>query len=415
MKVLHLATSDLGDGAGVAALRLHRALGEQGVASRMLVMRKLSSDPAVVPLRLGARLPWLAPVSRVGDTLEWAANQVLPQSLLTRSLLQPLLYRELAAADVVNLHAIHSGFDAFALLSLLAVGRPLVWTLHDMWAFTGHCSYAYDCTRWRSGCGQCPYLDQFVELRLDTSRANWSWKRWLYERLELVVVSPSRWLLEQARASPLLARHRLVHVPNGLDGRRFHPPLPGVRDRRTDRRLRLLVVAYNMADRRKGAHLLAAALRLLMPRREEIVLVSVGRGPLPADIQDAFAIEHHGFVADDDALAAIYGSADLLAFASRADNLPNVVLESLACGTPVVGFAVGGLPDMVEDGVTGFLTPPEDAGALAARTAWLLDHRDVVERLRAACARRVAADFSASRQATRYLELYRQLCPRAAT
>jgi glycosyltransferase involved in cell wall biosynthesis len=412
--VLHVATTDLADGAGIAAFRLHEGLRQLGVESRMAVMNKRSnrSDVHLVERRFASTK--VSPlVDFAFDGVEVILNQLLPQnsfSLHSHRLLSSSLVRE---SSIFNLHALHRRRRHFSADLCLALSKraPVVWTLHDMWAFTGHCTYSFDCERWKDACGACPTPGDPVKLAFDTTAMNLRFKRRTYAESGFVVVCPSRWLADLARASPLLAGKRIEHIPYGIDATVFRPV-----DKRAAREQLslppesqiLLCSAFSFSNRRKGLHFVWDALARLTRPSEGLLLI-MGDGPLPDGLPRGWSVRRMGFLADPGRQALVYAAADVLAFPSLADNLPNTVLEAMACGTPVLAFAVGGIPEIVRSGETGYLAPPSDADGLARGMDWLFDDGERLRCMQREAAAEVARIYAPGLQAQRYRDLYLDL------
>jgi glycosyltransferase involved in cell wall biosynthesis len=299
-------------------------------------------------------------------------------------------------------------FDFEAFFPSVPARVPVVWTIHDMNPFTGGCHYDLECGRYVDGCGRCPALGS--ERVRDLSRAILRRKIQALHDVDparLHVVTPSRWLQgEAARARPTLGRFSMSVIPNGLDLDVFAP-----RDRTVARQLLglppdariVLFVADSLDNSRKGPALVAQALRDL-EKVDRLLVISAGRG-VPV-LGEGVPHTHLGFVGNDRLLSLVYSAADLLVLASLQDNLPNTALESLACGTPVVGFAVGGIPDAVQHGVTGLLAAPRDVGGL--RAALVEGLQDPARRARMGVAGRQVAieQYGLPLQTERYLQLY---------
>jgi glycosyltransferase involved in cell wall biosynthesis len=384
LNVLHISESDAGGGAAHAALRMHRGLQALGHGSRMLVGRKLTASPDVRPIK--RHLGW-----RVADR---ACAEIFD-----RLSLQYVLYPSsfgvardpwFRGSDVVQLHNTHGSYFSHSALPTLSRRKPVVWFLHDQWAFTGHVAYSFDCERWRDGCGSCPYLTEYPALRRDTTAALWRWKRRIYARSQLTIVAPSRWLAGLVRESPLLSRFPVHVIPNGVDLDAFRP-----RDRRElkrelgldpDRPVVLFVTA-DPGDRRKGGQ--------FMPE----IVERAGNPQLLT-----MASEVHG----EAEVAKRYAAADVFLLPSLADNLPNTAVESIACGTPVVAFDVGGVSDVVRPGETGWLAT--DLEGFAERVQAVVGDEELRARTRAVA----EGEFSAELQAGRLAELYTELVSRVS-
>ena len=406
LSVLHFSAADVLGGSARSAYRIHAALRARGHTSRMLVGQRLSDDPDVDTV-------WSGRLGRLADRL---ANEVTQRSghqyMFLPSTGRVLAHPWVAQAKVFQLYNTHGGYFATHMLPPLSERAPIVWRLSDMWPMTGHCSYAGACERWRQGCGQCPDLAVWPAIGRDTTAQLWRMKDALYARSRITVVAPSSWTERLAHESPLLARFPVRRIPNGIDLDAFQP-----RDRAAaraalgiDARARvILFVAHGLdANARKGSEDAIAALGRLGPRPDTQVLLA-GEGGESWAARIPFPVRRLGFVREDAHLAEVYASADVLLAPSRVENLPNTVLEAIACGLPVVATDAGGMRDAVLDGRTGWLMPIGDAQALAAGLARVLE--DEAMRLRMSAEARVLAEqeFSREREASAFEALYREL------
>ncbi len=316
--------------------------------------------------------------------------------------------------DIVLSHTMRADLMRIEDLYRLCRHAPLIWTLHDMWAFTGHCAYSFDCLRWQRGCGNCPYPDVYVPLRYDLSRLNLWRRRHQYRRISrllpdrLHLVCPSQWLTGCVQKS-IAGDLPVHHIPYGIDTAVF---TPFTDHQRRNARSRLgishsaftVLFSANLGKRNpfKDYATFAAAARLLKQAvpsccvlaagdpeadREDTGIVSLGRVPSPED------------------MAAVYNCADVFVHATKADNFPVSVLEAMACGVPVVGTAVGGVSEQIEHGRTGFLTGPGDAGAIVRALRRLYGHQDERRRAGAAGAEKVRASYRLERMVDDYLRL----------
>lgn len=422
LRVLLLNHADIqAGGAAVAGFRLHRSLLAAGVDSTLLVGAKASNDPTVVELshpRLAKRV-----VRKAGH--ETGLNGLDGVGAFGRPM------RALAqGADVIHAHALEGGWFSYPGLAGLSRRTPTVLTLHDMWPFTGHCSFSFECDRWRSGCGACPHPEVFPAVKRDSTAIEWRLKDAVWSRSRMTVVSPSRWLADLA-AESTLGRFDVRVIPHGIDTVEFAPRPREVCRRALgipEDRTALLFTAASLASRsvapstpggggepadRKGVELLLAALRAVpVELRARCSLILMGGdgqamgGALRADGYDVIDV---GYVVSDPLKSFVYSAADLFVFPSRADNAPLVVLESLACGTPVAAFDVGGLNELVRPGRTGTLAPPADVAALAAELAALVGDPGRLAAMRPGCRALVEADHPAALAAARHVELYEAL------
>ena len=287
--------------------------------------------------------------------------------------------------DVVHAHNLHGGYFDLRLLPAISRAVPVCLTLHDSWLLSGHCSYSFECDRWQTGCGSCPHLDTYPAVRRDATRANWRAKADIYRRSRLYVAAPSRWLLDRVARSclaPAVVEAR--QIPYGVDLDVFAPPA----DRAAVRRdlgmppdaMVLLYAANRLSTNpfKDFATLRESVGRVggAMPDGAKLIFVALGDAG-PDERLGAAEVRFAPYQSDPAAVARYYQAADLFLHAARADNFPNTVLESLACGTPVVATAVGGIPEQVRGTdhptPTGLVTPPGDILAMSAAIDRLLD------------------------------------------
>lgn len=405
MRVLIVNTTYGPGGVPVVVGNLHRGFLQQGIHSEILVGFKIASDFApihVVPPR--GRF-----VERLTNACAYRAGLSNNGLLGTFRLPRERCFRE---ADVLSLHNLHGGYFNFLALPKLTRLKPAVLTLHDMWTFTGHCVYSFECDRWRIGCGRCPNLSLYQGMKRDASATEHRLKRWSIGRSNLHFVAISRWIEQLARDS-LIASRPIHYIPNGIDLEGYQPRQQAecrqVLGLPPNRKI-ILYVAHNLSDPRKGFDLLVKAVeRLPDTLRRECFLLILGEAK-EAQLRQV-RMEHIGlgYLAEVKRKALVYGAADVFAFPTRADNLPLVLQESMACGTPMVSFAVGGVPDLVRDGETGFSAPAEDVDAFVQRLRQLLEDAVLLERMQRRCREIAVAEYSIELQAKRYVNLFNQL------
>jgi glycosyltransferase involved in cell wall biosynthesis len=315
-------------------------------------------------------------------------------------------------SDILNLHNIHGDYFNYLALAKLTQEKPTLWTLHDMWSFTGHCAYSYDCERWQTGCGNCPYLDVVPPVPRDNTAIEWKLKNWIYQHSNLTIITLSHWLTQQAKKS-LLNRFSIHHIPNGIDTQAYQaldslecrsvlgiPPHKKV----------LMFVAFGLSDPRKGGDLLIQALQNLPNSlKQETVLLTIGEGGENLSELVSIPVISLGYVSGDRLKSIAYSAADIFIFPTRADNLPLVLQESMACGTPMVSFNIGGVPDLVRPHQTGLLAKPEDAEDFTQKIIELLEDNSQREKLSQTCREIALKEYPIELQAKRYIELYRQV------
>jgi len=403
MKVLQINQSDIAGGAAIAGYRLHQGLLAQGVDSSLLVGNSKSNDDKVAKIPSRPRIETnLVRISR-----RLGLNCI--HHINSFDIPKHSFYQE---ADLVNFHNLHSTRFSYLAIPKLTQQKPAIWTLHDMWSFTGHCAYSFDCQRWQTGCGKCPYPDTYPKIQRDNTALEWKLKNWVYSRSNLTIVTPSRWLGEQAKQS-MLNRFAIHHIPNGIDTEAYQPldqqlcrTVLGI----SQQKYLLMFGAQSLKDSRKGGDLLQQALAFLPESlKAETLLLTIGNSG--EDIAKTVGIPHTGlgYVDSDRLKSIVYSAADLFLFPTRADNLPLVLQESMACGTPMVSFNIGGVPDLVRPNETGYLAEAENAQDFCQGIVQLLEDSSLREKMSANCRAIALEEYPLELQAKRYIELYQQV------
>lgn len=403
MKVLHINQSDISGGAAIAGYRLHQGLLAEGIDSRMLVgtMKTDSDRIASVPRkpRFENQLNRFTRYSGL-NYINLFSSFNIPNHKF---------YQD---ADILNFHNLHTGYFNYLAIPTLTKTKPAVFTLHDMWSFTGHCAYSYDCDRWEIGCGKCPYLETYPAIYRDSTSLEWKLKNWVYSKSNLTIITLSNWLTEQSKTS-MLNRFPIYHIPNGIDTNAYQPLdrqlCKAVLDIPSNKRV-LLFGADSLKDQRKGGNLLLKTLQQL-PQflKSETVLLTFGNGSETITSELGMRTINLGYINSDRLKSIAYAAADLFVFPTRADNLPLVLQESMACGTPMVSFDIGGVPDLVRHMVTGYLAKPEDAKDFCKGIVMLLEDEQLRQTMSANCRTIALAEYSLELQAKRYIELYKKI------
>lgn len=406
MNILHINTDDGPGGAGRAALRLHISLRQLGEKSRMIVRTKNGQDQDVLPFPRARSL---------NRGLEYILKRYYRYGSL-HYLYYPsmaLLFRHpwFLEADAINMHNIHGNYFAYPVLPNLTREKTVIWTLHDMWSFTGHCSNSYTCQRWQSGCGHCPNLDIYPKIRYDTTRLQWQMKSYVYKHSQIHLVVPSRWLSSLVLKSPLFTKFPVQCIPNSVDTDVFKP-IDKKAARQSlglpeDRHI-LLFVAAKLNDKNKGGDLLVDALQMLASEKEplNIAVATIGMGGEMWTEKIPFPTYSFGTVNSESTIASIYSASDLMVLPTRMDNLPNSLVESIACGTPCISFDVGGVSEIVRPFETGYLAQAESSSDLAQGIHKFLTNDDLRFKCQLKCRAVAVQEYSSSIQAKRYLDLY---------
>ncbi len=402
MKIALLTTYPHG-GAGIACKRLQAALQSSGVYADLLTINDLSWNWPFYAERLS-----FLPFER-DKSVRFAFSLANFGHDLSR---HPIVRK----ADVLHLHWINQGLLSLKnIQKLIRLSKPVVWTLHDMWAFTGGCHYSRGCLRYLNQCGNCPMLSKPAPD--DLSNRIWRQKkRYFTENLNFITCST--WLADIAKKSELLENFPITVLPNTLDTTVFAPRKPTqVAAFRTQQGTQpnatvLLFAAVKVRDERKGFHFLKQALEIV--RREnperEIMLMVIGHTE-PGDLEGLpYPIQSLGVIRDPEKLALAYASADVFIIPSLEDNLPNTVLEALSCGTPVIGFNTGGIPEMVEHQQNGYIATAQTGQALADGIRWFLNHKDFsIDRLKRAARQTIELRFAPEIVANQHIALYQSL------
>jgi len=323
-------------------------------------------------------------------------------------------------ADIIHLHWVNHGYLSLTSLEkLFALGKPVVWTLHDMWPFTGGCHYSGTCLEFLERCSFCQYLKK--PSKEDISSKQFDVKKRLYRDANLHMVACSKWLRALSSESSLFRHKEVLAVPNPIDVDIFKP-LDRAKCRANlnlpqDKKL-LLFGAANISVMRKGARYLFEALNMLVDSfpvfKEKVEVIVFGK--MSKDTKASIQLEIHNFkfVSDINELVELYNAADIFVLPSLQDNLPNTVMESLSCGTPVVAFSTGGVPEMVKHLHNGFLAESKNALNLATgiyETIFLSD----MELMRKNAREKVLKEYAGDIVAARYVELYNRIMEERAT
>lgn len=410
MKVLTVNASDIHGGAARAAYRLHRALLAAGVDSKMLVQSKSTDDCTVIgPSKKHRKLLAILrpPLDNLPVHLYRSRSSALfsPAWLPFGGLVDHI---NLLDPDIVHLHWIAGGMVRIE--EIARIRAPLVWSLHDMWAFTGGCHYNQNCGRYKLGCGHCSVLNSTKTN--DLSRKTYRRKHQTFSRKTAIsIVGLSRWLASEAKASSLFRDASVLNLPNPIDTKIFAPfnkhlarDLFGLP---RDKKLILFGAMSATSDPRKGFDELCRALQAIEDADTvQLVVFGSNQPQIPAGFkQKAYYLGH---LHDDISLRLLYCAADLLVAPSLQENLSNSIMESLSCGTPVVGFDIGGNPDLIDHQECGYLAQPYEPLDLANGIRWVLKHPNP-NMLAAQARNKILAEFDAPLVAKRYLDLYSQV------
>lgn len=408
MKILHLTMHE-GSGAGRAALRLHQGLLLEKVDSSMLVSQKSSDVQSVVKLKNKTVIFKKIQGKLFGDYISeiWGCKTTFSINASPSLILNRI---KSFYPDIINLHWV--GWDYLRIEDLAKLQIPLVWTLQDMWPFTGGCHYNQTCDRYTKSCGACPQLKGDRES--DLSRWVWQRKAKAWQNLNLTIVAPSQWMAECAKSSSLFQNLRVEVIPFCLDTEQFQP-IPTTDARESlglpqNKQLVLFGALSATEDKRKGFQFLIPALQDLSQSgwKEKIELVVFGSSEPEKPIELGFKTHYLGSL-NDELLKCAYSAADVMLVPSLQESFGQTASEALACGTPVVAFNATGLKDIIDHQHNGYLAKPYEIEDLARGIAWVLENETRHQKLCLNARDKAVKEFSLARQALQYLSTYTKL------
>lgn len=411
MRVLIVNTSERIGGAAIAANRLMEALKKHGVRAKMLVRDKQTDHLTVLSVGKG----WTQPLKFLWERFcIFVANGFSRKNLFQVDIANAgtdiTKKREFRRADVIHLHWVNQGFLSLDdLEKVLRAGKPVVITLHDQWYFTGICHYSDKCSKYQTMCCHCDLMEGGV--LGDLAKRVFQKKQRIYRNASITFVGCSRWMADLARTSVLTQGHRVVSIPNAINTELFRPDskkharealgLP------KDKSL-LLFGCQRITDERKGFDLLVEALQIVKQENDVLAstlqLVVVGGEAETVRHQVPFDIIPINYVSDPKKMVALYNAVDIYVTPSLQDNLPNTIMEAMACGVPCVGFNAGGIPEMIDHLKNGYVAAYRNAHDFAHGIMWTLtsDH----ERLSREARTKVMTTYSEETVARQYTEIY---------
>lgn len=409
MKILFVNKYDTTGGAGIVAHRLHQELEQTfSTENSFIVGIKRSNNPRVFCSRNNLVETFIERGLNV--VLNLAGLQYVYFPFSTSSILRKA--RELKP-DVISLHNIHGGYFETSLLIELSRIAPIVWTLHDMWAFTGNAAHTFGNDSWRVMKAGPDERRSFPQIGLPTGSWLLKRKKDIYQRSDLTVVTPSQWLRTLAQQAPVFESKKIVSISNGIDLGVFHPSGALSREQfhLPQHAKVLMFTAEKMKNEFKGGKSLLTVLQRINDLTEEpIHVLIVGQGKMKeVEALKKLVVRNAGYIADELSMARYFSAADVFIYPTRADTLPNALIESIACGTPCVTFDIGGCTEVIRHNFNGYVTQPFDAEAFARHTIALLKN-PLKKKYFSQNARRSAEEkFSLASMARKYFELFTEV------
>lgn len=408
-------------GAAVAAMRLLKAQQRQGLDAEMLTLESGDRNSGAVPM---ITRRWQQPGKAFRFLAEMFSFVPAQKGHINRFTFSPACFGYnitrhplVQQADVLHLHWVNQGFLSLKNLSqLFDMGKPIVWTLHDMWPFTGGCHYSGDCLRFAENCGDCPLLRHSGSH--DRSYMQHLQKQNIYQLSTVAFVGCSHWMMDMAARSGVFRGEKnslFASVFNPIDTSVFKPASKADARRAlrlpVDKKL-VLFGAANLNDPRKGMQHLATALHRLRQQEaslaDSLELVAFGKNSDAFKEQVPFPLHSFNVIAREQEMVRLYQAADLFVLPSLQDNLPNTVMEAMACGTPVAAFKTGGVPEMISHKQNGYLAPLENAEELAAGIRFLLTQPGI-EKRQTAAREFVMTHCTPQKVAGEYLDIYQRI------
>jgi glycosyltransferase involved in cell wall biosynthesis len=410
MKVLIVSTSDLQGGAAIAAYRLLNALTKAGIDARMAVRDKQSDNNLVVKIGSDRRnkLNFYRERADIFIRNRFSRQMLFDVSIANTGISITDL-PEFRDADVINLHWINQGMlSLHEIGKIIASGKKIVWTMHDMWPFTGICHHAGSCSNYKKACGSCPYLGSYSSR--DLSRHVFLQKQATYTKGKITFVACSHWLQSLAEKSPLTKGHNVVSIPNPIDTDIYRPKDKiAARNKLNlpiDKKI-VLFAAVKASDKRKGTDYLIEASRLMAQRNNDIHFLIAGNRSEEIEQQLALPAHSTGYVSPEN-MPDVYNAADVFVTPSLQENLPNTIMEAMSCGTPCVGFEIGGIPEMIDHKQNGYVARYKVVEDLAEGLCRILES-DEAETLSANAREKALSSYSEDIVVQNYLELYGSL------
>ena len=410
MNVLLVNTSETTGGAAIACGRILKALRGEGVDARMMVRNLEGGGEGVVPVGGSIRKKWCFLRERASI---WAANGFSRDNLfyvdIANSGIDITRTREFRKADIIHLHWINQGFISLhGLEKIVDSGKPVIWTMHDMWPFTGICHHADSCTRYNAECHDCPLLPKrgFRDLARDT----FDRKAEVLERADITFVGCSKWLAGLCGKSRIAEGHRVVSIPNPIDTAAYAPADKAAARSRLglpqDKKL-ILFCSVKTTDIRKGMKYFQDCCRILRENSaDDIEILILGKNGETLGATLALPSHALGYVGGGSSLADFYNAADVFVTPSLQENLPNTIMESLSCGVPCVGFEIGGIPEMIDHLSNGYVARYKSADDLARGINWVLNEADYPALCRNARDKAVGS-YSEKVVAQQYISLFK--------
>ncbi|MBF0396018.1 MAG: glycosyltransferase [Desulfobacterales bacterium] len=403
MNILQISTQDIAGGAEKIAWMLHNSYKNKGCNSWLAVGTKVSNYKEIIHI---PNYIWPKIVSKLFKIAGYEYFN-FPAS---RNILK-LLPRQ---PDIIHCHNLHGHYFDISTLPYLSKKIPVIITLHDAWLLSGYCPHSLDCYRWKIGCGRCQFLKFYPSAEKDPTTYNWKRKKKIYSQSKLYLTAPSQWLINKVKESILLPSALDIRViPYGIDLSIFRPiSKKDARDKlgySSDIKIVLFIANNIRKNIWKDYKTMYNAVRMVSEKiKDKLLFIALG-GEGVSETIGKVKIEFVPYQKDDIKVASYYQASDIYIHAAKADTFPNTILESIACGTPVVATAVGGIPEQIEDGITGFLVPQGDANKMAILIEKLLKEDNLYKQMSINAEKTAKTRFGLERMTNDYLNFYKEI------
>ena len=361
MKVLQLGNTDLqGNRFNGSDLAIH--LNGRGIPTKHFVYRKQGNATQTRQLKN-------FPLKVLNYLIPKIERRLSIQSLLYLTPFALPFYKSFRSADIIHLHLIHTGFFSIAALPFISKNKPTVWTLHDPWAFTGHCVYPFDCSKWETGCGNCPNLDIDLPMRIDNTARMWKIKKGLYDASNIDIILASKFMFNMANKSPLLSNFRLHHIPFGIDLGKFKP------GNTNDAKDKFGIPSENLVITFRATKSLYKGLPYIIECLKNIdvpipiTLLTFNTTGLLDDFKEKFQVVDLGWVHDENLTILAYNASDIFLMPSVQEAFGMMAMEAMACGKPVIVFDETSLPEII-------YVPQKNVEALTLALLRLINNHD---------------------------------------
>jgi len=418
MRILIVNTSERIGGAAIAANRLMKALRKCGVKAKMLVFDKQTTANEVIAFPKSWKHSW---------NFFWERFVIFFHNHLSRSHVFEVdianvgvditTHPAFLAADVIHLHWVNQGFLSLkSLQKIIATGKPIVWTMHDMWPCTGICHHSEACDLFHTHCHNCPLLYKGAAAH-DLSYQVFKKKLDIVGKSNISFVTCSHWLEQQAQQSKLLAGKQITAIANPIDVKLYHPmDRWKVREkyRLPQEKKLILFTSLKVTDKRKGIQYLIEACQRIVDLHpslaKEYGVVVIGEESEWAEQQFPFPVYAIRYCKEEKELVKLYNAVDVFVTPSLQENLPNTIMEAMACGIPCVGFNVGGISEMIDHKENGYVATLQSSNDLAKGIHWVLTN-DHYKELSAKAVEKTHLHYNQAHIAKKYMELYTQMMP----